>query len=184
MKTKRKVKQEPTELLKLDLGCGKNPKEGFVGVDALDFGQKIITDLRKPWPWSDNSVEEVNCSHFVEHLNASDRIHFVNELYRVLIPDGKAFVAVPHWNSPRAYGDLTHQWPPISEWWFLYLNKEWRDSQAPHSAYDPKVNFEITYGYSLRSDIAANRNEGFQQYAMANYKDAIQDILSTWIAKK
>ena len=92
MSAKRKVKESP-QLLKLDLGCGKNPREGFIGVDSRKFGQQIVADLRKPWPWADASVEEVNCSHFVEHLTAPERIHFVNELYRVLVPEGKACIS-------------------------------------------------------------------------------------------
>ncbi len=117
----------------------------------------------------------------VEHLDAVARIHFANELYRVLIPGGKASIIVPHWNSPRAYGDLTHAWPPVSEWWFLYLNKGWREAQAPHNdAY--ACDFDITYGYSLRPDVAV-RGEDYKQYAMANYKDACQDIISTWVKK-
>ena len=95
--------------LKLDLGCGKNPKEGFEGVDSRDFGQPHTLDLRKPWPWADGSVEEAHSSHFVEHLTGAERIHFVNELHRVLVPGGKAQIIVPHWASCRAYGDLTHQ---------------------------------------------------------------------------
>lgn len=179
MSAKRKSKV--AEYKRLDLGCGKNPAPGFVGVDSRDFGQEIVADLRKPWPFQSNSVEEVNCSHFVEHLTACERIHFSNELYRILVPGGKAQVVVPHWNSPRAYGDLTHQWPPITEWWFLYLNKGWRESQAPHND-EYTCDFEITYGYSLRADLAT-RSQDYQQYAMLNYKDACQDIISTWVRK-
>lgn len=183
MTAKRKPKEvpQPAAPLMLDLGCGKNPRAGFIGVDSRPFGQQIVADLRKPWPWADGSVTEVNCSHFVEHLNGPERIHFVNELYRVLVPEGKASIVVPHWNSPRAYGDLTHQWPPVSEWWFLYLNEGWRAVNAPHND-GYRCNFEITYGYSLRPDIAARPQE-YQQYAMANYKDAAQDIVSNWVKR-
>ena len=183
MSARRKAKEvEQVVPLKLDLGCGKNPREGFIGVDAKAFGQQIVADLRKPWPWADGSVEEAHCSHFVEHLTGPERVHFANELHRVLKPDGKATVIVPHWASPRAYGDLTHQWPPVSEWWFLYLNKGWRDVNAPHND-GYTCHFEITYGYAMRGDIA-QRSMEYQQYALANYKDAAQDIMSTWIAKK
>jgi len=179
---KKKPKVQEQGPLKLDLGSGKNPREGFIGVDSRQFGQQIVADLRKPWPWADGSVEEAHCSHFVEHLTGQERVHFANELHRVLKPDGKATVIVPHWASPRAYGDLTHQWPPVSEWWFLYLNKGWRDVNAPHND-GYTCHFEITYGYAMRGDIA-QRSQEYQQYALQNYKDAAQDIISTWIAKK
>lgn len=164
--------------LKLDLGCGKSKREGFIGVDCHKFdGVDQVVDLRKPWPWADGSVTEVHCSHFVEHLTAPERIHFVNELYRVLVPGGKCTLITPHWASCRAYGDLTHQWPPVSEFWFFYLSKSWRDVNAPHN--DQYVcNFDATWGYGLQPEYGS-RNQEHQQYAMAHYKEAITDIFAT-----
>lgn len=174
---KRKNKQV-VPAVKLDLGCGKNKREGFIGVDCREFeGVDVVADLRQRWPWEDNSVDEVHCSHFVEHLTASERIHFVNELYRVLKPGAKAQIVVPHWNSHRAYGDLTHQWPPVSEMWFFYLNKGWRAVNAPHNdAYT--CDFGASWGYSLRADLLT-RNEEYRQHAVSNFKDAAQDIIAT-----
>ena len=72
--------------LKLDIGCGKNKAPGFHGVDSLDFeGVDTVLDVRQtPWPWEDNSVDEVHSSHFVEHLTNPERVKFWNELYRVM----------------------------------------------------------------------------------------------------
>lgn len=59
--------------LKLDLGCGQNPREGFEGVDLYGEKAKHRVDLfRFPWPWADNSVDEINCSHFLEHVPARE----------------------------------------------------------------------------------------------------------------
>jgi len=168
---------ETAPLLKLDLGCGKSKRDGFTGVDVRDFGQDIVADLTKAWPWPDASVEEVYCSHFVEHLKAEDRIHFVNELYRVLTKGGKAQIVVPHWASCRAYGDLTHQWPPVSEFWFYYLSKEWREQNAPHND-GYTCDFQATWGYAMRPDLAT-RNQDYQMFAMNNYKEVITDIIAT-----
>src|SRR5688572_13911022 len=101
--------------IKLDLGCGPNKKEGFLGVDSIKFkGVDVVFDLATGrWPWKDNSVSEAHASHFVEHLDAKERTHFVNELYRVLKPGATAQIIVPHWASQRAYGDPTHKWPPV-----------------------------------------------------------------------
>ena len=162
--------------MKLDFGCGMNVREGFEGVDIRDFGQKHVVDLTLTWPWEDESVEEAHASHFVEHLGAAERVHFVNELYRVLVPAGKCQIITPHWASCRAYGDLTHKWPPVSEFWFYYLNKEWRAVNAPHND-GYQCDFEATWGYSLREDLAI-RNLEFQQFALGNYKEAAQDIIA------
>ena len=91
-KAQRKLQVvEKTEPLKLDLGCGPRKREGFTGVDAIKFdGVDLVQDLRKPWQWEDGSVEEVHCSHFLEHLTGFERVHFFNELYRVLHKEDKA----------------------------------------------------------------------------------------------
>ena len=181
---RKRGKAAAPQALKLDLGCGPHKRDGFHGVDCRAFpGVDTVWDLATtPWPWADQSVTEVHTSHFVEHLTQDQRIRFVNELYRVLVPAGKATVIVPHWASCRAYGDLTHQWPPVSEFWFYYLNKDWRAQNAPHNdAYT--CDFECTWGYSLRPDITV-RSEEYQSFAMQNYKEVAQDIISTWTKRR
>lgn len=175
---RKSAKKKPATLLRLDLGCGKSPRAGFEGVDVRDFeGVDHLVDLRAPWPWEDESVAEAHCSHFLEHLKAPERIHFVNELQRVLIPEGSCQLITPHWASCRAYGDLTHEWPPVSEFWFYYLSADWRAQNAPHN--DGYVcDFDVTWGYALTDQVAA-RNQEYQAFAMANYKEAIMDTIAT-----
>lgn len=164
---------EPTPLLKLDFGCGKCQRDGFEGVDCIDFGQKHVLDLRQPWPWPANSVEEAHSSHFIEHLDGAERVHFFNELYRVLVPGGKATIIAPHWSNDCAYGDPTHKWPPISNWTFLYLFKQWRDANAPHTGYT--CDFDWTFGFNLDPAIGA-RNQEYQQFAVNHYRNGARDL--------
>ncbi len=179
-----------TANLKLDFGCGPNPREGFEGVDQYAFDGKVqhVMDIRqKNWQWADNSVAEAHASHFIEHLTATERVHFCNELYRVLVPGGSCQFIVPHWASCRAYGDPTHQWPPVSEFWFYYLSAAWRKNNAPHTdiaCWENGFNcdFEAQWGYSLRSDIML-RNQDYQQFAVSNYKEVCQDIIATLVKK-
>jgi len=170
------------EGLKLDLGCGKNKREGFIGVDSRAFeGVDVVADLTKRWPWDDGSVAEVNASHVVEHLDGPERIHFVNELYRVLQPGGKATIITPHWCSQRAYGDMTHKWPPVSEFWYYYLAKDWRAVNAPHND-GYTCDFAATWGYSLRPDVAIRAQE-FQFFSMSNHKEACMDTIATLVKR-
>lgn len=165
--------------IRLDLGCGPNKAPGFIGIDRIAFpGVDRVLEMGKDrWPFEDGSVDEARASHSVEHLTVPERIHFVNELYRVLKPGAGCLVVTPHWNSSRAYGDLTHQWPPVCEFWFYYLSKTWRALNAPHNDFYT-CDFEVSWGYSLRDDLTS-RNAEFQQMALQNYKDAAQDIIAT-----
>lgn len=161
------------EPLRLDLGCGPRPRDGFEGVDALDFGQKHKLDLRQSWPWADESVAEAHSSHFIEHLEGHERVHFFNELYRVLAWGGTAQIIAPHWSSDRAYGDPTHKWPPVSNWTALYLHKGWRDANAPHTGYT--CDFDYTVGFSEDPAIQP-RAQDFKQFAVNHYRNAACDI--------
>lgn len=179
--TKAKLKQiEKPVLLKLDLGCGKNKREGFHGVDSLKFDAvDQVVDLTKPWPWKDGTVEEAHCSHMIEHLTWPERVHFFNELHRVLIAGGKCQLILPHWASARYYGDPTHK-EPMSEFAFYYLDKGWRDVNAPHVGYT--CDFAVTWGYSMHQSLVT-RNPEYQQFALQNYKEAAQDIIATLVKR-
>lgn len=166
-------------MVKLDLGCGPNKREGFTGVDVKTFpGVDVVLDLTtEEWPWEDASVDEAHSSHFLEHLTGMQRAYFFNELHRVLKPGGKATIITPHWASNRAYGDVTHQWPPVSEMFYFYLRKEWRDANAPHNDFYT-CDFDVTWGYSLHPEVAT-RNQEYQGFAMNFYKEACQDLIAT-----
>lgn len=171
--------------MKIDIGCGKTKKDGFIGLDQYPFDgvDHVVALGRDPLPFGDGTVEEAHASHFIEHLTQTERCQLMNELYRVMKPGAKMAMIVPHWGSTRAYGDPTHQWPPISEMWFYYLSKAWRDQNAPHTdkanwpqGYD--CNFEATWGYSLHQSLLV-RNQEYQQFALNHYREAAQDIHAT-----
>lgn len=174
--------------LKLNLGCGKSRMEGYVNVDRRKFdGVDQVAELTERWPWPDGIVEEVHMSHVLEHFTGKERVHIFNELYRILVPRGKATIITPHWCSNRAYGDFTHQWPPVSEMLYYYVSKEWRATNAPDNdiEWNPEgysCDFEATWGYGMRQDLLV-RNSDYQVFAMSNYKEACQDLIATLIKR-
>lgn len=173
------------EPLKLDLGCGKSKRAGFTGVDALRFdGVDITADLKKRWPFNDESVDEAHSSHFIEHLDGMERIHFWNELYRVLKVGAKAQIIGPDWSNSRAYGDPTHKWPPFSDFSALYLMKGWREQQAPHCDsrwvdWGYSCDFEFTTGTSWDGNHPEflGRSDEARGYALRNFKNTAVDLL-------
>lgn len=207
----RVLESHPTPI-RLDLGCGPGKKPGFIGCDHTAFpGVDLVCDLsqarwvvREEIDWmehidgdrdhpihsifKDNSIEEAHSSHFFEHLDAMQRVAFLNELFRVLKPGAKCTLIAPHWSSCRAYGDPTHKWPPVSEFAFFYWKKDWRMANSPHTDYSVlkggfNCNFEVTWGYSLNPEVA-QRNQEYQQYAMNHLKEAVMDVIATLTAIK
>lgn len=160
--------------VKLDLGCGTRKREGYLGVDSRAFpGVDVVADLRQPWPWTDASVDEVISVHFLEHLEGKERVHFFNELYRVLKPGAKAQIVVPHWANACAYGDPTHKWPPVSEWAVLYLLKSWRDVNAPHVGY--VCDFDYVTGFSFDERVLSWNDER-RMFALNHHLNGSRDL--------
>jgi len=183
------LQPEKTKLLKLDLGCGPNKKgPEWLGVDSREFpGVDVVADLCLAWPWEGASMEEIHASHILEHFTAPQRMHIFNEMYRVLIPNGKATIITPWWASGRAYGDPTHQWPPVCEMSYYYLNKEWRAKNAPHTdiEYNPAgytCDFDHSGGYMWHPEVAV-RNAEYQIYAAKFLKEAAQDLVVTVVRR-
>lgn len=167
--------------VRLNIGCGRDCKDGWFNVDTIDFdGISSQWNLTDRWFAPDGSVDEILASHVVEHFTSPRRCWIMNEAYRVLKPGGKMTVIVPSWASARSYGDPTHEWPPVSEWWFNYLNKEWRENQAPHTMDLLDCNFQATWGYGMHPAIVT-RNQEYQQYALNWFKEAAQDIHATLV---
>jgi SAM-dependent methyltransferase len=69
---------------------------GWINVDNVSAeGVDIVHDLTSlPLPFPDASVEEVLCSHVLEHLLHWEPL--VQDIYRVLMPGGKLTVRVPY----------------------------------------------------------------------------------------
>lgn len=177
--------------MKLDFGCGKNPRDGFEGVDVLDFGQKWTVDLGvEKWPWEDNSVEEGHSSHFLEHLEQWERVHFFNELWRVMKVGAKTSIIVPDMKNDCAYGDPTHCWPAVSPFFIYYLLRDWRAVNAPHTNFDrpashgrPKkvgytCNFSATSSWNSDPRVAG-RNIEYLQHGMNHWWNVARDYYIT-----
>lgn len=66
----KKILAENTGI-KLDIGCGENKQDGFVGIDMrASSGVDIVHDLEEfPWPLPDDCVVLAIASHVVEHIN-------------------------------------------------------------------------------------------------------------------
>lgn len=125
-----------TDPVRLDLACGKTPREGFRGVDLYAEGAEKVDLWQFPWPWADGSVDELHCSHHLEHIpatalpNGKDMLcAFMDEAWRVLKDKSVFTVIVPCARSNRAFQDPTHRRFFVAET-FLYFNKAWRESQG------------------------------------------------------
>jgi predicted SAM-dependent methyltransferase len=86
--------------LKLNLGCGPNPKPGWVNIDLTETAD-LRLDLREPLPFRDGSASFIYTEHFFEHLEYPvEAERLLREAVRVLEPGGTLSVGVPDAEAP------------------------------------------------------------------------------------
>lgn len=175
MVKKKTKKEKEVKLVKVDLACGENKQQGFIGVDKFKTkSADIVFDLQsgKKWPFKDNSVDEVFCSHYIEHV--SDLCFFWEELYRILKVGGTATIIAPYaWNN-RAWQDPTHVRGIVAES-FMYLDKNFRAANKLEH-YLADVDFEYNVIYTGIDAKWANRTEEARAEAVKYYVNVVQDI--------
>ncbi len=93
---------------RLNLGCGKDIKEGWINLDIFDReGVDIVHDLNElPLQFKDNDFDFVLCKDILEHVKW---ILLINEINRILKPKGILLIRVPHFTSAISYTDPTHK---------------------------------------------------------------------------
>lgn len=126
--------------VKINLGAGSEPTEGWVNVDHLALpGIGVVHNLNQfPWPFKDSCADEIKAIDLLEHLanytpdGRPTVIAYVEECHRILQPGGKLFIQVPKWDSPNMWIDPTHV----------------RGFDLPSFDYfDPDTEFGKNYGY-------------------------------------
>lgn len=75
-------------MIKLNLGCGTDIRDGFINVDVRQMdGVDVVATLEK-LPFPDDYADYILAQDVLEHFCKIELIEVVNEIKRVLKPDG------------------------------------------------------------------------------------------------
>ena len=122
--------------IKLDLGCGAARQPGWIGLDRRALpGIDIVHDLEDvPYPLPDACCQIILASHIIEHLAPQRMLAIMDELWRLLLPDGQLIIAMPYAVGPRFVQDPTHcnPWNEVTPKYFT------PDCPQLYSIYTPK----------------------------------------------
>jgi len=133
----------------LQLGCGKNKKEGFINIDRAGDVDLILDVGSQRFPFENNSVDYVVAYDFIEHLDTEQTDYLLDELYRICKPDAIIEFTAPYYTSPVSCRVWHKQ--RISETYFA--DYEAIDENKCHSL-DHKFYFKIDSEVKYRSMIA------------------------------
>lgn len=110
--------------IKLNIGAGSTVIEGFTPID-----RKLGTEAY-PLNYPDNSVEEIRCSHMLEHLSFGEVQEAFKEWNRVLKPGGRLRISVP--DVRKVLGSIEHD----ETWRFKLMGGQIDGDDFHKSAFD------------------------------------------------
>lgn len=125
----------------INLGCADNILPNCHNVDLFQYkGVNEIVDLTKKFPYPDNYFDTIYAHDIIEHL--PDKIHTMNEIYRIASSKSRISIIVPSSNGTGAFQDPTH----VSYWnerSFQYFDFNSAYFRRFHGAYGIKGGFKI-----------------------------------------
>jgi len=93
---------------KLNLGCGKDYKQGWINVDIIHVKKDINYNLNKiPYPFKNNEFEEILLKMILEHIDKPLKV--LKEVIRISKDDAKITIIVPHATSYANFTDIQHK---------------------------------------------------------------------------
>ena len=95
---------------KLNLGCGNYLFDGYENHDIRKHRPEIkySFDLNNiPYPFKDNEWDEIMMFDVLEHLK--EPLDVMNELHRILKPNGLLSLRVAYWENIACWDDITHR---------------------------------------------------------------------------
>ncbi|MCP4629900.1 MAG: methyltransferase domain-containing protein [bacterium] len=169
----RRVNRYSRGNLKLNVGCGKNLKHGWVNID-LSRNADLQLDLREPLPFKAESASMIYSEHFFEHLEYPDQaFNFLGESLRVLQAGGLFSVGVPDTEWPiRSYADEDEEY-------FLIVRQrwhpEWCNTRMHNLNYHFRQGREHKYAYDFETLSQIMSEVGFVSIVTRPFNPSLDD---------
>lgn len=181
--------------MKLNLGCGSKIIDGYVNVESCDYFEADKScDLEKfPYPFKDDSVDEILMSHTLERLgqNPDTFNRVIKELYRICKNNAIINIHVLHFRHDSFASNPMNVRPitPLGlSFYDKAANEEWARMGSTNSplALINNVNFKVeNVNYVIEDKFVEKFNSGEideQQlhYHMEHFNNVIKQIDIKW----
>jgi SAM-dependent methyltransferase len=178
--------------VKIDLGCGRNKREGYLGVDLVsdaDVQMDILSFLRT---LEVDSVDAVRANHSLEHLPKDVFLESMLEILRVCRPGAIIEIALPYFSQAVNAGNPYHH-TLFSEHTFRFFCRQKADTHGvldghdwirPHSfgLWGDQNEGDLP-GYIVITSLTfhyhpdfADKSDAEKEYARLHYLNAVLDM--------
>lgn len=143
--------------MKLNLGCGPRPLDGWVNVDRYPVGDVCVDLGRDDLPWEADSVDEFFASHLLEHIVELEAL--MAECWRVAKPGARFVARVPYGSSDDADEDPGHVRRFFrGSWGYFGQPYRWRGGGVYAADWQVRHVWLVAPGYPSIAEIDRGRN--------------------------
>lgn len=157
---------------KLNLGCGTDIRPDYVNLDISGLeGVDVVHDLNVlPLPFESDSFAEILCLDILEHV---DYPLLLAECHRILEPEGRMIIEVPHFSSNNNFVDPTHRHRFSVKTFNFFCDGTWERQQRNYYfsfAFSRLVGRQLlflrgpAFFWNRPVEFLVNRSPRFQQY--------------------
>ena len=112
---------------KINLGSGYRKLDNFINIDNRpETNPDMVLDVTEGLPFGNDSIDTVVAVDFLEHVAIGKVVPLIEEIYRVLKPEGSFISVTPSTDGRGAFQDPTH----VSFWnknsWLYYMHDAYR----------------------------------------------------------
>ncbi len=166
------------EGIRVNVGCGGRPTNGWVNLDMLADPRIEYWDCRKGLPFEDGAVAAIYTEHFLEHLEYADEArNFLrncrrclsdNGVLRIVVPDAARYLKLytcDDWEGLAKLRPLTKEEGSYRDYWLgdVYSTK----MEFINAIF--RQNGEHKYAYDAETLMQLLRRVGFSRVAQMSF---------------
>lgn len=138
--------------MKLNVGCGQHPLEGYVNIDGAGLAADFKCEFRDVAPRG--QFDEVRADHVLEHQPWRETYAFLGHASSCLRDGGRLVIEVPNWDGLR---EMDPSLPLFQQWVF---GEQSHGGEFHHAAFTvetlsdaiERAGFEVIEAEEFRSE--------------------------------
>lgn len=166
-------------MVKLNLGCGKDIKADYINVDKISGpGVNVVwTWGMGQLPFAENHVDEVYCSHLLEHIE--NPLWCMQDLHRVCKSGAKVVFRLPYGSSDNAWEDPTHVRP-----YFVRSFSYFSQMMYGAADYGYKGDWEVEEVKLLVREAKHKKDVNEMMNDIEKYRNIVEEMIATLVCVK
>jgi predicted SAM-dependent methyltransferase len=139
-------------MIKLNLGCGPDIKEGYINIDLCPLDDRVVKQDIKNLNFEESTIDEIYAKDIIEHMSLEESKNAVKNWSKICKSGASIFIQTICWDSIiQAY--YANVWDLETVIYMLFAGKNWVDGISRNEDFHKSV-----YSLKLLNQILSENN--------------------------